>query len=77
MIISTIIVREILEEWDYQCNPSPPTYILSLDKFILKAFNRLFHDCEIGRPLVANFLLAFLDHYTPHTSVKTINIYIL
>lgn len=49
----------------------------TLDKFILKAFNRLFHDCKISRPLVANFLLGFLDHYTPHTSIKTINIYIL
>lgn len=51
--------------------------MLTLDKFLLKAFNRLSHDCEVSRPLVAGFLLDLLDYYTPNTSDKLINLFIL
>lgn len=56
---------------------SLPSYISSLDKFVLKAFNRLSHDYEISGLLVVSFLLCLPDHYTLYTYVKNINIYIL
>lgn len=51
--------------------------MLTLNKFLLKVFNRLSHDCKVNRPLIARFLLDLPDYYTPNTPDKLINLFIL
>ena len=49
-------------------------YILTLDKFALKIFNRLSYDRKINRLLAVNFLLDLPDHYSLKVPIKTVNI---
>ena len=49
----------------------------TLDKFLLKAFNRLSYNREVSRLLVAGFLLDLPDHYTPNAPIKLINLFVL
>ncbi len=50
---------------------------MPLDKFALRAFNRLAYNWEISAPLVASYLLGLPDHYTLADNVKSINLAIL
>lgn len=52
-------------------------YTLNLNKFLLKAFNRLSYNCKISRQLVARFLLVLPDHYNSNALIKSINISVL
>ncbi len=52
-------------------------YTLTLDKFALKAFNRLSHDREISRRLIASYLLNLFDHCFLKVIAKIINIALL
>ena len=70
------IIRKAFEDQD-KANPGPLSYTPNLDKFSLKAFNRLSHNRKISRPMVAGFLLDLPDHYTPNTPIKSINISVL
>lgn len=54
--------------------PTSANYILTLDKFALKMFNRLFHNRKVCRPLVASYLFDLLEHYFLKVIVKSINI---
>lgn len=49
----------------------------TLDKFFLKVFNKLLHNCEVSKLLVVRFLLDLLDYYTSNFFVKLINILVL
>ena len=49
----------------------------TLDKFLLKAFNKLSHNREVSRSLVVGFLLDLPNHYILNALVKLINISIL
>lgn len=53
------------------------TIVGVLDKFALRAFNRLAYDQEISRSLIANLLLALLKYYTIPYDVNSINIRLL
>ena len=52
-------------------------YTPILDTFSLKAFNKLLHDYEVSKPLIARFLWDLPNHYTPNALVKLINISML
>ena len=75
-IMAAAIVRKAFEDQD-KPGPGPPSYTPNLDRFSLKAFNRLSHDHQVSGPLVAGFLLDLPDHYTPDAPVKSINISVL
>ena len=49
----------------------------TLDKFLLKAFNRLSYNRGVSGPLVAGFLLDLSDHYTPNAPIILINLFVL
>ncbi len=68
------IVKKAFDDHDKDSTNSPANYTHSLDKFALKAFNRLSHDREISGPLVASYLLNLPDHYSLKVNMKTINI---
>lgn len=53
------------------------SYISTLDKFLLKIFNRLLDNCKVDRPLIIKLLLDLLDYFTSSAFVKLINIFIL
>ena len=75
-IIAIAIVRKTFEDRD-KPGPRPPFYTPNLDKFLLKVFNRLSYNCKVCGSLVVGFLLDLSNHYTPNTSVKSINIFVL
>lgn len=70
------IVRKAFEDRD-KSGPGLPFYTPILNKFLLKAFNRLSYDCEVSRLLVVRFLLDLLNHYTPNALIKLINVFVL
>lgn len=74
--MATAIVRKVFEDQD-KPGPGLPFYISNLDKLLLKVFNKLLHNCEVSRLLVARFSLDLPDHYTPDAPVKLINIFVL
>ena len=53
--MAAAIVRKAFDDRD-KPGPGPPSYTPTLDKFSLKAFNRLSHDREVSGPLVVGFL---------------------
>ncbi len=69
-VMAATIVRKAFDNHDNNIATGPSNYTLTLDKFALKAFNRLSHDREISGPLVASYLLNLLDHYSPKAIVK-------
>ncbi len=71
------IVRKAFDNYDNNITTGLSNYTPTLDKFVLKAFNRLFQDQEFSGPLVVNYLLNLPDHYFPKAIVKTINIALL
>ncbi len=76
-VMVAAIVRKAFDDHDNNITTGPSNYTPTLDKFALKAFNRLSHDREISRPLVASYLLNLSDHYSPKAIMKTINIALL
>ncbi len=76
-VMAAAIVRKAFDNHDKDSTNSSANYTPSLDKFALKAFNRLSHDWEISGPLVASYLLDLPDHYFPKVNIKTINIALL
>ena len=75
-IIAATIIKKAFEDRD-KSGSGLPFYMSTLDKFLLKLFNKLFHNCEISGPLVAGFLLDLSNHYTFNIPVKLINISML
>ncbi len=73
-VMAESIVRITFNYHDKDSTNSPTNYTPSLDKFALKAFNRLSHDREMSGLLVACYLLDLPDHYSPKVNMKTINI---
>lgn len=71
-----IIVRKVFEDQD-KPGSGPLSYMSTLDKYLLKAFNRLINNYKISRPLVVSFLLNLPDYYTFNSPVKLINIFML
>ena len=71
------ITRKAFDNHDNNITTSPSNYTSTLDQFVVKASNWLFHDRKISRPLVASYLLNLLNHYFPKAIVKTINIALL
>lgn len=71
-IMATAIVRKVFKNRD-RPGSGPRFYSPNLDKFVLKAFNKLSHNCEVSKPLVVGFLLCLPDHHTLNASVKSIN----
>ncbi len=47
---------------------------MEVDKFPLRAFNRLAYNCEISGPLAANIRLGLPKYYTSEKSLKRINL---
>lgn len=76
-VMAAAMVRKALK--DHVKNPTPTfaNYIPTLDKFALKAFNWLSHNCEVSGPLVASYLLDLPDHYSLKAIVILININLL
>ncbi len=58
-------------------DPSVGVQTGNIDKFALRAFNRLLYDREISRPLAANILLALPKYYTPEKTIKKVNLWAL
>lgn len=60
--MAVAIITKIFED---QIKPGfrPPFYNPNLNKFLLKAFNKLSHDHEVSRALVAGFLLGLPNYY--------------
>ncbi len=75
--MTVVMVRKAFDNPDNNITTCPSNYTPTLDKFALKAFNRLSHDREISGPLVAHYLLNLFDHYFPKAIVKIINIALL
>ena len=74
--MATAIVRKAFED---QNKPGfgPLSYMPTLDKFLLKAFNRLSYNCEVNGLLIAEFLLDLLDYYTLNAPVKSTDFFVL
>lgn len=72
--MTTAIVKKAFENYDKNPIPTSANYTRTLDKFALKAFNKLSHDRKVSRPLVASSLLDLPDHYFSKAIVKSINI---
>ncbi len=75
--MTAAIVRKTFNNHDNNIMTSLSNYTPIFDKFALKAFNQLFHDREISRPLIASYFLNLPDHYSPKAIVITINITLL
>lgn len=75
--MATTIVRKTFENHDKNSIFSPTSYIVRLNKFVLKAFNQLYHNNEINKQLVASFLFDLLNYYFLKVAMKTINIALL
>ena len=75
-IMAIAIVKKLFEEQDKPGLESL-SYTPTLDKCLLKSFNRLSHNCEVSRPSVARFLLDLSNHYTPNAPMKSNNISML
>ena len=75
-IMAAAIVRKAFEDRD-KPGPGLPSYLPTLDKFLLKVFNKLLHNREVSGPLVAGFLLDLPDHYTPNAPIKSMNLFVL
>ena len=56
-------MRKAFNNHDNNIKTGLSNYILTLDKFALKAFNNLSHNREISEPLIASYFLNLLDHY--------------
>ncbi len=76
-VMAAAIVRKAFDDYHNNIMTSLSNYTPTLDKFALKAFNRLFHDREMSGTLVASYLLNLPDNYSPMAIVKTINIALL
>ena len=72
MVIAAAMVKKVFKNLDIKSGLA--NAISSLDKFALKEFNQLFHNCKVSGPLIASFLLGLPDYYSPTIVVKTINI---
>lgn len=70
---AAIIIKKVFEDQD-KPRPEKPFYTSTLNKFLVKAFNKLLLDFEVSRLLVARFLLDLLDYYIFDALVKSINI---
>lgn len=68
------IVRKTFDNHDKDLITNPSNFILTLNKFALKAYNLLSHNREMSGLLVASYLLNLPDHYSPKAIVKSINI---
>lgn len=74
--MAVAIMRKAFEDRD-KSGPGLPSYMPTLDKFLLKVFNRLSHNYKVSRSLLAGSLLDLLNYYTFNTLVKSINLSIL
>lgn len=54
--------------------PTKAIWVLDIDKFAIWALNRLAYDHEISRPFIANILLDLPEFYTPHKTIKRVNL---
>ena len=71
--MAVAIIRKAFKNQD-KPGPKPLFYTSNLDKFLLKAFNKLSYNYKVSGPLVVRFLL---DLPTSNASVKSINISVL
>lgn len=74
--MAVAIIRKALEDQD-KPGSGPPSYIPNLDKFLLKAFNRLSHNREVSGLWIAEYLLDLPDQYISDVSIKLMNISVL
>lgn len=49
---------------------------VTLEKLILRAFNRLVYDQKISSSLIASYLLGLLNHYILSNNIKYVNLVI-
>lgn len=76
-VMSAAFVRKAYEEAVDKRLVNAPTgavRVLDIDKFALRAFNRLAYDREISGPLIANTLLDLPEFYTPHKTIRRVNL---
>lgn len=64
-IIAIAIVKKIFEDQN-KPGSKPLFYMPTLDKFLLKVFNKLLQNREFSGTLVMRFLLDLLDYYIPN-----------
>lgn len=76
-VMIVAIVRKTFDDHNNNITTAPSNYTPNLDKFALKAVNRLSYNQEISGLLVASYLLNLLNHYFPKVIVKIINITLL
>lgn len=74
--MAAAIVKKVFKDQN-KLGSKPLSYMPTLVKFLLKAFNSLLHNCEVNKLLVAAFLLDLPNHYTSNALVKSINLSIL
>lgn len=75
-IMAATIIKKAFADQD-KPNPKTPFYSPNLDKFLLKAFNRLLRNCKVSGLLVEKFLLDLKVYYTCNALIKSINISML
>lgn len=79
-IMGATFVRKVFEDAAARPNDGEPTkqiQFVDVNKFALRAFNRLAYDREISGPFAASSLLELPEYYTPQRSIRRINLYFL
>lgn len=74
--MTTAIIRKAFKDQD-KLGFRPLFYISTLNKFLLKAFNRFLYNYKISRSLIVGFLLDLPNYYTFYTLFQSINIFLL
>jgi hypothetical protein len=78
LITTAAVVKRALEEAESTVDPTIEQQRIrrqGLDKFALRAFNRLSGDQEISGPQAASYILDLPDYYTLPTQVRRLNLY--
>ena len=77
LIVTAAILKRALEDAKSVADPSEAQLRFrrhGMDKFALRAFNRLTSDREISGPQAASSLLGLPDSYTPTATVRRLNL---
>jgi hypothetical protein len=77
LILTAAVIKHTMEEAKAASDPSEKQLRIrsqGMDKFALRAFNRLSSDREISGPQAASYLLGLPDYYTLPTTIRRLNL---